>query len=203
MKDFSQKKRSNDTGMKSKIKNHGSIFNHANLFLFLKYYWIIKSLHFNLLDINTAIESIKTTYKYQTLLKIDLPPTFINYTLEHINSDYGRLLNSNKVYSRHFPTNLEIRQGWPTSPIIFIICAKTPPRQTFTICDESTGYTNACHSTKSATATIQHQILAFADDIITFNYNFEDTITIFKIFGHIMGLEFLLVAPQVLRTSFL
>ncbi|GME86020.1 unnamed protein product [[Candida] boidinii] len=54
--------------------------------------------HITLLDIAKAFDTITTSYIHQVLQKMDFPATFINYILDHIDNNYGQLLNGNQIY---------------------------------------------------------------------------------------------------------
>ncbi|OWB54139.1 hypothetical protein B5S27_g5790 [[Candida] boidinii] len=143
--------------------------------------------HITLLDIAKAFDTIKTSYIHQVLQRMNFPKEFINYILDHIDNNFGQLLNGHKIYNKPIPIQNGVRQGLPISPILFNLCLEPLIAK---LADSLVGMSIPSIATQLNTPPSPIKILAFADDLITFNYNFNDTVNtleIFDEFGSISG----------------
>lgn len=143
--------------------------------------------HITLLDIAKAFDTIKTSYIHQVLQRMNFPKEFINYILDHIDNNFGQLLNGHKIYNKPIPIQNGVRQGLPISPILFNLCLEPLIAK---LADSLVGMSIPSITTQLNTPPSPIKILAFADDLITFNYNFNDTVNtleIFNEFGSISG----------------
>ncbi|OWB87043.1 hypothetical protein B5S33_g5822 [[Candida] boidinii] len=120
---------------------------------------------------------------------MNFPKEFINYILDHIDNNFGQLLNGHKIYNKPIPIQNGVRQRLPISPILFNLCLEPLIAK---LADSLVGMSIPSITTQLNTPPSPIKILAFADDLITFNYNFNDTVNtleIFNEFGSISGYQ--------------
>lgn len=158
--------------------------------------------YFTLLDMAKAFDSISHRYIHAILLRMDFPHYFITYILDQIGNNTAQLLNGQSVYRPFININRGTRQGLPISPALFNLCIEPLLHQLY---NNLQGYSlnhphfypsptsstaSASDPTNTALKFATVKVLAFADDIITFNNSFEDTINTVKIcqdFGLVSG----------------
>ncbi|GME80882.1 unnamed protein product [[Candida] boidinii] len=145
-----------------------------------------------LLDMAKAFDSVTHPYINKLLKRMSFPLLFINYILDQIENNTAQFLNGKYIAAPNITINRGTRQGLPISPILFNLCIEPlvleihnklsgiPVPPTYLLPHR------AEHNTPENTI----KILAFADDLITFNTSFTDilhTVKICEDFGQISG----------------
>lgn len=157
--------------------------------------------YLTLLDMAKAFDSISHNYIYNILERMNFPLNFINYIRDQIGNNTAQLLNGQLVYRSTITINRGTRQGLPISPALFNLCIEPLIHQLYTnlqgysIAPSQFPYSNSSSEliVRGATTELNPskiKILAFADDLITFNNSFEDTIktvTICRDFATVSG----------------
>ncbi|GME70962.1 unnamed protein product [[Candida] boidinii] len=160
--------------------------------------------YLTLLDMAKAFDSISHNYIYNILERMNFPLNFINYIRDQIGNNTAQLLNGQLVYRPTIKINGGTRQRLPICPALFDLCIEPLIHQLYTnlqgysITPSQFPYSNSSSELIGRGATTELnpfkiKILAFADDLITFNNSFEDTIktvTVCRDFATVSGCSF-------------
>ena len=163
-----------------------------------------------MIDLRKAFDTLSHQYIERILNHIKMPKNLTTMIMKQCSGSQGHILNQNTYYNIPITFQTGVRQGLPFSPLLFNLCLE-PLLRTLTIklqgiqLKERLNFQLSRRSTeKNMHNTVNTKVLAFADDIVIFNNNFQETkkaLSIAENFSKISQLEINFNKSQILTNS--